>query len=87
MTTYMVERNLPGITMEQLAGAQQAAIETARQFTHDGKPVSYLRSIYVPGDCRCMCLFEADSADDVAAVNTTAGIPFDTVTEAMSLEG
>lgn len=30
MPIYMVERNFPGITMEQLAGAQQAAMETGK---------------------------------------------------------
>lgn len=41
MSVYMVERNLPGITMENLGAAQQAAIATAEQFTRDGKPVAY----------------------------------------------
>ena len=29
MAVYMVERDLPGITLEQLGGAQKAAIETS----------------------------------------------------------
>src|SRR5258708_25960032 len=33
MSVYLVDRNLPGITMEQLAAAQQSAIETSRRFT------------------------------------------------------
>ena len=41
MPVYMVERELPGIEMEQLAAAQKAAIETSNQFTADGKPVRY----------------------------------------------
>ena len=28
MTVYMADRDLPGITLEQLAAAQKAAIET-----------------------------------------------------------
>ena len=39
MPTYMVERNLPGITMEQLAGAQREAIETGKRMTAEGKNV------------------------------------------------
>ncbi len=29
MPVYMVDRNLPGITLDQLAAAQKAAIETS----------------------------------------------------------
>ena len=59
MPVYMVERDLPGITMDQLAAAQQAAIQTSEQFTAEGKPVRYIRSMFVPEEARCMCLFEA----------------------------
>ena len=56
MPIYMVERNLPGITMEQLAGAQREAIETGKRMTAEGKTVRYIRSMFVPGEARCMCL-------------------------------
>ena len=36
MPVYMVERNLPGIQMDQLAAAQKAAIETSKKFTSEG---------------------------------------------------
>ena len=39
MSVYMVERELPGISMGQLADAQKAAIDTSKQFTKQGKPV------------------------------------------------
>ena len=52
MPIYMVERNLPGITQEQLAGAQKAAIETSRQFTAQGKNVRYIRSMFLPEEPR-----------------------------------
>ena len=48
MAVYMVERNLPGITMEQLAAAQKAAIEAGKRLTAPGKPVRYIRSTFVP---------------------------------------
>ena len=57
MTVYMVERDLPGITLEQLGGAQKAAIETSQEFTSQGKQVRYIRSTWVPGDSKVMCLF------------------------------
>jgi hypothetical protein len=71
--------------MDQLAGAQKAAIDTSKRFTEEGRPVRYIRSMYVPGDNRCMCLFEADNAEDVKAVNDHAGIPYTRVVEAHDL--
>jgi hypothetical protein len=35
MPVYMVERDLPGIQMDQLAAAQKAAIETSNKFTSE----------------------------------------------------
>ena len=85
MTVYMVERDLKGITMDELGAAQKAAIETSQRFTSEGKPVRYIRSTFVPGDSRCMCLFEASSQELVKDVNETAGIPFTGIVEALDL--
>lgn len=85
MPVFAAERDLPGITMDQLAGAQRAAIDTSRQSTAEGQPVRYIRTTFLPGDSRCTCLFEADSADAVRDVNQRAGIPFTRIVEAYDL--
>ncbi|MFN2400394.1 MAG: DUF4242 domain-containing protein [Gemmatimonadaceae bacterium] len=85
MPVYMADRELPGVTMAQLADAQRAAIETSKRFTKEGKPVRYLRSTFVPGESHCMCLFEANSADTVREVNEAANIPFKRIVEANDL--
>jgi hypothetical protein len=85
MAVYMVERDLPGITLEQLSGAQKAAIDTSRRFSGEGKQVRYIRSSYVPGEARCMCLFEAPNAQRVKDVNEAAQIPFTRIVEALDL--
>ena len=85
MPVYMVERTLPGIEMDQLAAAQNAAIETSNQFTANGKDVRYIRTTFVPGEAHCMCLFEADNADVVREVNEGAHIPFTRIVEALDL--
>ena len=81
MTVYMVERDLPGITLEQLGGAQKAAIETSLDFTSQGKQVRYIRSTRVPGDSKVMCLFESSGQQLVEEVNQAANIPFTRVVE------
>ena len=85
MAVYMVDRELPGITLEQLAGAQKAVIETCEQFKANGKSVRYIRSTFVPEDSHCMCLFEADGVDLVRSVNDEANIPYTKVSEALDL--
>ena len=85
MSVYMVDRDLPGIAMEDLAAAQQRAISTAAAFQGQGKQVSYIRSVFVPGDSHCMCLFAAANADLVAELNDVAEIPYTRITEALDL--
>jgi hypothetical protein len=85
MPVYMVERNLPGVTGAELAAAQRAAIEVGREFTAQGRPVRYIRSTFVPGESRCMCLFEAPDPQLVREVNEAARIPFTRIVEAFDL--
>ena len=85
MAVYMVERELPGVTMDQLAAAQKAAIETSNYFTANGKGIRYIRTTFVPNEAHCMCLFEADNADLVRAVNEAAQIPFTRIVEDLDL--
>ena len=75
MPVFMVERDLPGIKMEQLAAAQKAAIEAGKELTAEGKQVRYIRSTFVPGDSKCMCLFEAPNPENVREANERAKIP------------
>ena len=85
MPVYMVDRDLPGISMEQLAAAQGAAIETAKRYESEGRKVRYIRSTFVPGESHCMCLFEAPDAQMVAQLNDDAQLPYTRVTEALDL--
>lgn len=85
MSVYMVERDLPGITLEQLGAAQKAAIETSDRFSAEGRSVRYLRSTFVPGEAKCMCLFESAGPDLVKEVNDVAHIPYTRIVAALDL--
>ena len=85
MPVYMAERDLKGITMDQLGAAQKNAIETGKNMTASGKKVRYIRSTFVPEEARCMCLFEANGPDAVRDVNEAAGLPFTRIVEALDL--
>lgn len=85
MSVFMVERDLKGIAMEDLAGAQKAAIAKAAEMRAEGAEVAYIRSTFAPEDGRCMCLFDSDSADTVRQLNDSAGLPYSNVVPAMDL--
>jgi len=85
MAVYMVERDLKGISMEALGGAQKAAIAKAAEMREGGTDISYIRSTFAPEDGRCMCLFRAHSADKVKKLNDDAGLPYNRVVEALDL--
>lgn len=85
MNVYMVERDLKGITMDELGAAQKKAIDTSNEFTAKGKKVRYIRTTFVPGEERSMCLFEAEDQELVREVNEAAEIPFLRIVEALDL--
>ena len=85
MAVYLVERDLPGVTMEELAAAQKAAIQMGNALTAEGKQVRYIRSTFVPGENKCMCLFEAASPDHVREANERGHIPFTRIVPAEDL--
>jgi hypothetical protein len=85
MKVYMVERNLKGIAMSDLAAAQRLAIKTSNDYSAKGTPVRYIRSTFAPEEGRCMCLFEAANAEDVKRLNEDAKLPYSRVVEALDL--
>jgi hypothetical protein len=85
MAVFMVERDLKGISMEALGGAQKAAIGKAREMSAAGTGIRYIRSTFAPEDGRCMCLFDAASDADVKRLNDDAGLPYHRIVPAFDL--
>lgn len=83
MSVYMVERDLKGISMEDLGGAQKAAIGKAEEMSADGTAIRYIRSTFTPEDGRC--LFDAACDADVRRLNDEAGLPYNRVVPALDL--
>jgi hypothetical protein len=75
----MVQRSLPGITMDELAAAQKRAIQVTNELTSQGRPVRYIRSTFAMGEDTCTCLFEAPDMEIVREANVIAGIPFERI--------
>ncbi len=81
MPNYMVERTLPGYSVEQVAGAADRARKITAVMTGEGTPVRYLRSTFIPGEDKCYCLFDGPSPDIVQTANDRAGLPVDRIVE------
>jgi hypothetical protein len=71
--------------MEQLAAAQKKAIQVGVELTAQGKEVRYIRSTFVPGEHKCMCLFEAPNSENLREANERAKIPFTRIVRAEDL--
>jgi len=85
VTTFLVLRQLPDVTRDQYAAAQQAAMDSASQSSAHGHVVRYLGGFFFPDAGRAICIFDANSTADVAMVNQHAGVPFTEVLEAIEM--
>lgn len=85
MPTYIVDRNLRGIGMDDLAKAQGAAIATAERMRSEGVDIRYVRSTFAPETGHCMCMFEAPDQQAVRRLNDEARLPYREVVQVMDL--
>ena len=85
MPIYVAFRHLPGITPDELAAVQSAAIQMSERYTAQGRPVRYIRTVFVPSESHCISLFEAETGALVRDVNEAAQLPFTRIVEALDL--
>ena len=74
---YVARADAPAV--EQGAARVRRAAE---EYSREGTPIRYLRSIFVPDDETCFHVIEAPSADLVRELARRAGIAPDRVVEA-----
>jgi hypothetical protein len=65
---------------------QRAAERASEQYCTSHTPIRYLRSLFIPGEARCLCLFEAPNEALVAAVNDAAQLPYTRIVAALDLD-
>jgi hypothetical protein len=85
VASFLVFRDLPGVTRDQYTAAQHAAAAAARRCRAAGRQVAYRGGFFLPHAGRAICIFDADSAADVTAVNDQAGVPVTEVAEVIDL--
>jgi hypothetical protein len=83
---YLVELYLPRRDEAALVDAAMRARAASEQLTSEGRPVRYLRTIFVPQDEICFHLYEAQAADVVGEANLRAQIAYERIVRAVSVD-
>jgi hypothetical protein len=85
--TFVVERFWPGVTLGQLEAALERAAIVGGALDDEGRHVTHAHCTLIPEDETVVCVFEAETAQDVAELNRRAEFSFDRIAEAVSLTG
>ena len=83
---FLVERYLPIADLDELAATVAAAAKACDDQRKTGVTMRYLHSTYVPSDETCFCVFEAESAQDVSALNVDIDFRIDRISPAVSFD-
>jgi Protein of unknown function (DUF4242) len=86
-SVFLVERYLPPAAAGNLADSVRRAAQrcTLSVESTSADKVQYLYSAYLPAEDTCFCLFHAETAEAVRAVNEEAGFALDRITAAVLL--
>jgi hypothetical protein len=84
---YLVELYVPSSSPEALTSAVARARTAASEMALDGMHVTYLRSLFLPGDELCFLLYEGSSAEVVGEAARRAAITFERIVEADTADG
>jgi hypothetical protein len=82
---FVVQRDLPGVTPEALQSAGMRAKTCCAEMTHEGQPVRWVRSFFLPETAQTHCYFEAASRASVEEANQRAKIPFTRICEVVEM--
>jgi len=84
VSDFLVEVYLSPTAVSPRRPSPEDLADAAELLSREGRPVRFVRSLFVPEEETCFYLFEAQTSDDVREVATRAGLAFDHVAEASS---
>lgn len=87
MEEYLLESYVPRTGADTLRDVAAHARSTAKAMTEEGTPVRYVRSIFLAEDEVCFHVYEAPSAEAASEAGRRAGIAFERVIAARTLDG
>ena len=85
MKTFLIERDLDGISMPDLHGLVAASMRQVARMRDEGDLVHYLGSTFLPGEGLCLCLYQAKDATVLVGLNTAARLPVKRIVDAIAL--
>ena len=85
MAKFLVERDLPGITPEQLQTAGVRAKTCCEEMASEGTEVVRHRSFFLPESEKTFCVFEAPDRERVAEADRRAQIPYERIHESVEM--
>ena len=87
MPSYCLELYVPSGSDARIEEAADDARRAAEALATDGVPIRYVRTTYLDEDETCFHLFEAESAQQVAAAAHRAGLAGGRITPAVEAGG
>ena len=72
--SYLVEAYVPSSRLDDARTAARRARVAAEQLSHEGTPVRYVRTTFLPDDETCLHLVEAPSVEAVAELGRRAAL-------------
>jgi hypothetical protein len=85
--TYLVEHYRAGVPVDELRGSVSRVRDTVALMQREGAQVGFLSSTIVPWDEYFLCVVDAISEEQVRAAFARAGIPFERISPAISVDG
>lgn len=85
MKTFLVERDVGGISHADLHGLVAASIRQVARMRDNGTLLHYLGTTFLPAEGRCLCLYQAGDEAALAEMNRAAGLPTRRIVSAIAL--
>lgn len=86
LSRFLLELDRPQLRASEIQALGARSRLVTREMRSEGSTVRFLRTIYVPEDGRCFLLFEGGSASEIGVAAGRAGLAFDGLVEATTLE-
>jgi Protein of unknown function (DUF4242) len=83
--TFLIERDLEGISLPDLHGLVAASQRQVARMLQDGDLVHYLGSTFLPDEGLCLCLYQAKSEAVLADLSRSARLPVKRIVSAVAL--
>ena len=81
--SYLAEAYVARPRASELQAHERRARVAANELRHEGTPIRFVRTIFLPADEVCFYVFEAISAEAVGAACDRAALRFERVVEAV----